>query len=94
MTYRNAKLRESARFESCVECSAEDGTVVWGHSNSQFFGKGMGHKASDAAGFYICSRCHASHDQSGVWTKEEKREREFRWIALSLVRAVEKGVLK
>lgn len=94
MTYRNKKLRDSARDESCVECGAQDGTVVWAHSNGSEFGKGMGIKASDAAGFYCCARCHSEHDQGRQFSKEEKRQREYRWIAKSLVRAIEKGVLK
>lgn len=93
-TYRNEKLRRSADGESCVNCGAQDGTVVWGHSNQQVFGKGMGLKCSDAAGFYICGRCHTAHDQGRALSKSERRENEFEWIAKSLVRAIEKGVLK
>lgn len=93
MTYRNKKLRESARDESCVACGAQDGTIVWCHSNQGAFGKGMGMKASDAAGWLGCARCHAEHDQGGK-PREQRRADEFEWIAKSLVRMIEKGVLK
>ena len=92
MTYRNKKLREFARHEPCVACGADNGTTVWAHSNQQIFGKGMGIKASDAAAMCLCFRCHANHDQGD--RGEDWRQREFEWIAKSLVRAIEKGVLK
>ena len=94
MTYRNEKLRRSADGESCVACGSRDGTVVWAHANSLSWGKGMGLKASDAAGMYLCGRCHVGHDQGRDGSKEERRQREFEWIAKSLVRAIEGGVLK
>jgi hypothetical protein len=58
MNYRNAKLRESAKHESCVSCGRDDGTVVWAHSNQQRHGKGMGIKAHDLFGAYLCHDCH------------------------------------
>lgn len=94
MTYRNEKLRRSADGEACVACGLQDGTVVWAHANSQVFGKGMGIKASDAAGMLLCSGCHVAHDQGRGGSKDERRANEFEWIARSLVRLIEKGVLK
>lgn len=94
MTYRNPKLRKAADGESCVACGRQDGTVVWAHANSQIWGKGMGIKASDAAGMLLCSGCHLAHDQGREGSKEERRQREFEWIARSLVRLIEKGILK
>lgn len=60
--YRNKKLTQSAKNESCVSCGADDGTIVWAHSNSQRHGKGMGMKAHDLFGAYLCHRCHTEYD--------------------------------
>ncbi len=54
-TYRNKKLLALARGQSCVNCGADDGTVIPAHSN---FGKGMSIKASDATVMFLCVRCH------------------------------------
>jgi len=62
LMYRNAKLKASAKHESCVSCGANDGTVVWAHSNSQRHGKGMGIKAHDLFGAYLCHKCHSAYD--------------------------------
>lgn len=62
MNYRNKKLTQSAKHESCVACGADDGTIVWAHSNSSRHGKGMGIKAHDLFGAYLCHRCHTSFD--------------------------------
>jgi hypothetical protein len=60
--YRNKKLTQSAKHEACVSCGANDGTIVWAHSNSQRHGKGMGIKAHDLFGAYLCHKCHAIYD--------------------------------
>lgn len=69
MIYRNKKLTDSARNESCVSCGADDGTIVWAHSNRQKHGKGMGCKAHDLFGAYLCYQCHASLDAGQVPAK-------------------------
>jgi transposase-like protein len=60
--YRNKKLTESAKYEACVSCGADDRTIVWAHSNSQRHGKGMGIKAHDLFGAYLCQKCHFDYD--------------------------------
>lgn len=62
MNYRSKALRDSANGEACVSCGAQDGTVVWAHSNQQAHGKGLGIKASDLLGLYLCVACHRSCD--------------------------------
>ena len=64
MNYRNKRLTDSAKHEACVACGADDGTVVWAHSNSQKHGKGMGIKAHDIYGAYLCHKCHAMFDRN------------------------------
>jgi hypothetical protein len=60
--YRNKKLTQSAKYEACVSCGANDGTIVWAHSNSQRHGKGTGTKAHDLFGAYLCYECHQKYD--------------------------------
>jgi hypothetical protein len=62
MNYRNKQLTQSAKHESCVSCGADDGTIVWAHSNSSRHGKGMGIKAHDLFGAYLCHKCHREFD--------------------------------
>lgn len=62
MNYRNKKLTQSAKNERCVSCGADDSTIVWAHSNSQKHGKGMGIKAHDIFGAYLCLFCHDMYD--------------------------------
>lgn len=62
--WRSKKLRESAKHESCVACGADDSTIVWAHSNSQKHGKGMGIKAHDLFGAYLCHKCHSAYDSN------------------------------
>jgi len=62
MNWRSKKLKNSARYERCVSCGVDDGTIVWAHSNNQRHGKGMGIKAHDLFGAYLCGRCHSEFD--------------------------------
>lgn len=64
--YRNKKLTQSAQHEACVSCGANDGTIVWAHSNRQKHGKGMGIKAHDLFGAFLCYLCHLSYDANKV----------------------------
>lgn len=63
MNWRSKKLTQSAKHESCVSCGADDGTIVWAHSNEQKHGKGMGIKAHDLFGAFLCHRCHEKYDR-------------------------------
>ena len=60
--YRNKKLTNSAKNEACVSCCANDGTIVWAHSNRYLHGKGRGQKAHDLFGAYLCHNCHKWFD--------------------------------
>ena len=74
MTYRNKKLTQSAKHEACVSCGADDGTIVWAHSNEQRHGKGMGIKAHDLFGAYLCHQCHAAFDRNETWVRLGKND--------------------
>jgi hypothetical protein len=54
-------------------CGAEDGTIVAAHANWSDFGKGMSHKASDAAIAFLCFHCHSQIDQGSKLSKEARR---------------------
>jgi transposase-like protein len=92
MKYRNKKLRESARYESCVACGTNDGTTVFAHSNSQRHGKGMGEKAHDLFGAYLCVRCHREFDE-GNKSREEKQSNFLRWWEETMIIACDRGYL-
>lgn len=76
MTYRNRRLLDLAHEIPCQArfphaCTAQS---VPAHSNSQEFGRGIGHKSADWA-FAAC--CPVAHDyidgRRGGWDKETKR---------------------
>lgn len=63
MTYRNRRLLDLARGESCTNCGAEDETIVAAHSNLPEHGKAVSLKSHDCYVAFICHRCHAWLDQ-------------------------------
>ena len=93
MTYRNKRLTDLARGQSCVECGANDGTTVWAHSNLLEHGKGRGIKAHDAAGMFLCARCHAELDSGTSMSREEKREFIMRNIVRTHTRLWDLGLV-
>lgn len=95
MNWRSKKLTQSAKHESCVSCGADDGTIVWAHSNQQTHGKGMGIKAHDLFGAYLCQRCHDAYDgrSDGAIDWINKQEWFLRQWERSMIRACNKGYL-
>ena len=96
---RSAKIRQSAHGEQCTlnspKCNYNSETVVWCHSNFSEHGKGYGIKAHDIFGFYGCSACHDWFDRrAGLNSEEERRFRLSQAHARSLLRLIEKGVVK
>lgn len=72
--YRNKKLLEAVRDAPCMNCGAQDGTVVAAHSNSLSDGKGRGIKAHDHKIAALCFRCHHELDQGAKLDRQERRE--------------------
>lgn len=70
--YRNKKLLEAVREAPCMNCGAQDGTVVAAHSNQLRDGKGRGIKAHDYRIAALCYRCHSDLDQGARMSKEER----------------------
>lgn len=97
MTYRNAKLRESAKHESCVSCGAPD--CCWCHSDEYYHGQGKGIKAHDLFGFFGCMNCHDWYDgRSRVAPPSASQyETKFAWFRemweRSMITACEKGYI-
>jgi len=91
--HRDPKLLKLARDQSCVSCGANDGTVVWAHSNLLEHGKGRSLKAHDAMGMLLCSICHHQLDQGFMWTREEKREYTYKWICATHLRLWSDGFI-
>ena len=97
---RSTKLRQSAKGESCTmespNCNGNPETVVWCHSNFSMHGKGTGIKAHDVFGFYGCAGCHDWYDgrTNNRGAIALKRDLFFAAHSKSLVRLIEKGILK
>jgi Protein of unknown function (DUF1364) len=92
-------LRDAANGESCVRCGACDGTVVLAHYTGVrrlAYGGGLGIKVHDAMGAHLCAACHAhmdqlSRDKSKRW---EHSEEFLHYIALTVIRLIERGIFK
>lgn len=93
MTYRSEKLRRAVASLPCVSCGKHGDTQA-AHANLSCFGKGMGHKASDAAIMALCCACHCELDQGRSMTKVEKYNAQMEWIAKTSVALVEAGLLE
>jgi hypothetical protein len=96
MNWRSKKLTQSAKHESCVSCGADDGTIVWAHSNEQKHGKGMGIKAHDLFGAYLCHKCHHGYDNQ-AWNNSCPENNKQSWFRAmwerSMIRACNKGYI-
>jgi hypothetical protein len=88
MSYRNIHLTGSANGETCVSCGNPQG-VVWAHCNEQAAGKGMGTKAHDLMGAYLCQDCHEWYDR-GQSSRKQKKQFFLECFFLTMVRVAEK----
>lgn len=89
-TYRNRAHLDRVASLPCVDCGADDGTVVAAHMNA---GKGMAIKATDAAVAALCFRCHSRLDQGGAMTCTERRAYEWEMVARTYIALVERGLI-
>jgi hypothetical protein len=82
MTYRHEALLRLAKGKPCMNCGAQDDTVVAAHSNLQEHGRGHAHQAHDCYHAWLCWRCHSfldhgsTTDPTGTYkaTREDKAE--------------------
>jgi len=67
--FRSQKLKDAARDQSCVNCGANDGTVVLAHlAWPGVADRGMSSKCDDWAGAHLCMRCHTAADSGEYQT--------------------------
>jgi hypothetical protein len=92
MTFRSEKLRRAVAELSCSNCGREGRTQA-AHANLSEYGKGMSHKASDAALMALCVECHSELDQGKTMDKAERRDFQQTMIARTLTRLIELGRL-
>jgi hypothetical protein len=76
---RNRHLLDMANGQPCLiripgVCHGNDGTVVAAHSNQSRHSKGKARKAHDQYSVWACVACHHWIDQSGIPSREEKRD--------------------
>lgn len=90
--FRSEKLRRIVAEQPCVSCGREGQTQA-AHANLSEYGKGMSHKASDAALMALCTECHSELDQGKTMDKAERRDFQQTMIARTLTRLVELGRL-
>jgi Protein of unknown function (DUF1364) len=67
VTYRNQKIRDSARGKECLMalvgiCAHNPEKTIWSHHKGSIAGKGRGLKADDLCGAYACTDCDAVYD--------------------------------
>ncbi|PXW23393.1 nuclease domain-containing protein [Paraburkholderia caballeronis] len=67
LTYRNKRIRESARDEECLVrlpgiCMHGTAATIWSHYRGSAGGKGGALKSDDLCGAYACTACDAAYD--------------------------------
>ncbi|MCG5072259.1 nuclease domain-containing protein [Paraburkholderia tagetis] len=67
LTYRNQRIRDSARDEECLvrlpgACTHDPRTTIWSHYRGEAGGKAGALKADDLCGAYACTVCDAIYD--------------------------------
>jgi hypothetical protein len=100
-TYRNQKIRDSARGEECTVrlpgCACIVDATIWSHYRGEAGGKGMALKSDDLCGAYACTFCDSVYDgqtppPAGM-TYIEVVIAWFKGHIRSIVRLHEKGVI-
>lgn len=67
LTYRNPKIRDSARGKECLMvlpgvCMHDPAATIWSHYRGSIGGKARSLKADDLCGCYACTACDAVYD--------------------------------
>ena len=61
-------IRDAANGEDCTICGINDSTTVFAHLDELWAGKGMGIKADDIAGMFLCVNCHEEYGTGNIPT--------------------------
>ena len=93
MTFRSEDLRRAVASLECMHCGVEGRTQA-AHSNQQRDGKGMGHKASDAALAALCVECHSEIDQGRALSKVQRIEIFEDAHRKTMIALIERGKLR
>lgn len=94
MPVRSEAYRRLVAARPCILCEME-GYSQHAHGNT---GKGMGIKTDDRFAFPLCAPrpgdmgCHARLDQSGIYTKDMRRQLEKLWARLTVKAILDGGL--
>ena len=94
---RSTKLTQASKGRTCVNCGADDGTIVRAHYSgirALSYGKGRGIKGHDVIAADLCARCHNRLDQYTDGNAIDQSEQFLHLCALTLVRDIRDGVYK
>lgn len=99
MRKRIQKLRDAAEHESCIRCGMPGKTVLAHYTGPRqyAYGKGTGTKGHDVIGADLCNgpgSCHEYFDKY-VSLNDVTRSEEFLHLcALTIIRRIDRGVLR
>ena len=95
--YRNRKLLDAAKGQSCIRCGADDGTIVAAHYSGLYsdqLGKGAGQKAWDLFVAFLCRDCHATFDSYKDGNDDARAAKFMLLILKTQMRLLDMGVIK
>jgi len=84
---RSESYRRFVASHACFECGLA-GSSQCAHANE---GKGLAMKVTDLASFPLCFRCHSDLDHTRGMTRQERREKEAKFVARMRAIAVAAG---
>lgn len=79
--YRNIRLLNLAKNETCVHCGIQDGSVCMRHSNLLEHGKGRGIKAHDYCIMLLC-------DEGDAWLNSQPKKEIREWTYIYIVKTL------
>lgn len=92
MTFRSEKFRRLVCELECVACGQE-GMTQAAHAALLELGHGRSIKATDGALMALCVACHKRLDQSGSFTKSERRAVMYEWVTRTYIALMDRGML-
>jgi len=95
--YRNRRILDAAKGETCVRCGANDETVVAAHYSgmgAHRLGKGMGQKADDHCVAWLCIACHQEMDSYSEGNGDARAAEFLMLILETQRRLLDRGILK
>jgi len=93
--FRSKAITQAAKDEACTICGRNDGTTVFCHLNESWAGKGMGQKADDCAGMFLCQHHHDVYDgRTFSFTVTFDDSIWFRAYYRTIRRLLDRGILK